>query len=79
MFHSYELATISCSSHIYGEMSLIDQNPLAELSCRKSGGCHVHQIASHLFFLNWTWDERFEDFIRTGKPTHIQQELPRDE
>ena len=19
-------------------------------------------------FLNWTWDERFEDFLRTGKP-----------
>jgi hypothetical protein len=46
MFHSYEWATISCSSHIYGEKSLVDQNPLAELYCRKSGGCHVHQIAS---------------------------------
>jgi SAM-dependent methyltransferase len=26
-------------------------------------------------FLNWTWDERFEDFIRTGKPAHIHQEM----
>ena len=30
-------------------------------------------------FLNWTWDERFEDFLRTGKPTQIHQELSNDE
>jgi SAM-dependent methyltransferase len=30
-------------------------------------------------FLNWSWDERFEDFIRTGKPTQIHQELSNDE
>src|SRR5258708_15506365 len=30
-------------------------------------------------FLNWTWDERFEDFIRTGKPTQIHQEMSTDE
>jgi hypothetical protein len=30
-------------------------------------------------FLNWTWDERFEDFIRTGKPTPIHQEMSNDE
>jgi len=30
-------------------------------------------------FLNWTWDERFEDFLRTGKPTHIHQEMSNDE
>src|SRR5260370_7943946 len=30
-------------------------------------------------FLNWTWDERFEDFIRSGEPTHIQQEMSKDE
>src|SRR6266576_2131535 len=30
-------------------------------------------------FLNWTWDERFEDFLRTGKPTHIHQEMSKDE
>jgi len=30
-------------------------------------------------FLNWTWDERFEDFLRTGKPAHIHQELSNDE
>jgi SAM-dependent methyltransferase len=30
-------------------------------------------------FLNWTWDERFEDFIRTGKPTQIHQEMSNDE
>ena len=26
-------------------------------------------------FLNWTWDEGFEDFIRTGKPARIHQEM----
>src|SRR5258708_10170400 len=30
-------------------------------------------------FLNWTWDERFEDFIRTGRPTQIHQEMSIDE
>src|SRR6266487_3094738 len=30
-------------------------------------------------FLNWTWDERFEDFIRSGEPTHIHQEMSNDE
>src|SRR5260370_20200156 len=30
-------------------------------------------------FLNWTWDERFEDFLRTGKPAHIHQEMSNDE
>jgi 2-polyprenyl-3-methyl-5-hydroxy-6-metoxy-1,4-benzoquinol methylase len=30
-------------------------------------------------FLNWTWDERFEDFIRTGKPTQIHQEMSTNE
>ena len=30
-------------------------------------------------FLNWTWDERFEDFIRTGRPTQIHQEMSNDE
>jgi 2-polyprenyl-3-methyl-5-hydroxy-6-metoxy-1,4-benzoquinol methylase len=30
-------------------------------------------------FLNWTWDERFEDFLRTGKPTQIHQEMSNDE
>jgi O-methyltransferase domain/Dimerisation domain len=30
-------------------------------------------------FLNWTWDERFEDFIRTGEPAHIHQEMSPDE
>lgn len=25
-------------------------------------------------FLNWTWDERIEDFIRSGEPTHIHHE-----
>ncbi len=30
-------------------------------------------------FLNWSWDERFEDFIRTGKPTQIHQELSQEE
>src|SRR5258708_16033390 len=30
-------------------------------------------------FLNWSWDERFEDFLRTGKPTHIHQEMSHDD
>jgi SAM-dependent methyltransferase len=30
-------------------------------------------------FLNWSWDERFEDFLRTGKPTQIHQEMSNDE
>jgi hypothetical protein len=30
-------------------------------------------------FLNWTWDERFEDFLRTGKPAHIHQEMSHDQ
>src|SRR5260370_28533851 len=30
-------------------------------------------------FLNWTWDEGFEDFIRTGKPARIHQEMSHDE
>src|SRR5204863_8240414 len=30
-------------------------------------------------FLNWTWNERFEDFIRTGKPARIHQEMSSDE
>ena len=30
-------------------------------------------------FLNWNWDERFEDFLRTGKPVHIHQEMSSDE
>src|SRR5437763_3094639 len=30
-------------------------------------------------FLNWTWDERFEHFLRTGKPTHIHKEMLKDE
>src|SRR6266581_1487107 len=30
-------------------------------------------------FLNWTWDERFEDFIRTGRPTHIHREMSHDQ
>jgi SAM-dependent methyltransferase len=30
-------------------------------------------------FLNWTWDERLEDFLRTGKPAHIHQEMSNDE
>jgi hypothetical protein len=30
-------------------------------------------------FLNWTWDEHFEDFIRTGEPAHIHQEMSQDE
>jgi SAM-dependent methyltransferase len=30
-------------------------------------------------FLNWTWDERFEDFIWTGKPVRIHQEMSNDE
>jgi 2-polyprenyl-3-methyl-5-hydroxy-6-metoxy-1,4-benzoquinol methylase len=30
-------------------------------------------------FLNWSWDERFEDFLRTGQPTHIHQEMSHDE
>jgi len=30
-------------------------------------------------FLNWTWDERFEDFIRSGEPTHIHQEMSNEE
>ncbi len=30
-------------------------------------------------FLNWTWNERFEDFIRTGKPARIHQEMSNDE
>src|SRR5260370_17159101 len=30
-------------------------------------------------FLNWTWDERFEDFIRTGEPAHIHQEMSPDQ
>lgn len=30
-------------------------------------------------FLNWSWDERFEDFLRTGKPVHIHQEMSIDE
>src|SRR5258707_9331870 len=30
-------------------------------------------------FLNWSWDERFEDFLRTGKPTQIHQEMSHDE
>ena len=30
-------------------------------------------------FLNWSWDERFEDFLRTGEPAHIHQEMSHDE
>src|SRR6266699_4080677 len=30
-------------------------------------------------FLNWTWDERFEDFLRTGTPTQIHQEMSHDD
>jgi len=30
-------------------------------------------------FLNWTWNELFEGFLRTGKPTHIHQEMSNDE
>lgn len=30
-------------------------------------------------FLNWTWEEHFEDFIRTGKPARIHQEMSNDE
>jgi len=30
-------------------------------------------------FLNWTWDERFEGFLRTGKSPHIHQEMSNDE
>jgi SAM-dependent methyltransferase len=30
-------------------------------------------------FLNWTWDERFEDFLRTGEPAHIHQEMSPDQ
>ncbi len=30
-------------------------------------------------FMNWTWDERFEDFLRTGEPAHIHQGMSQDE
>jgi SAM-dependent methyltransferase len=30
-------------------------------------------------FLNWAWEEHFEDFIRTGKPARIHQEMSNDE
>src|SRR5258706_15964757 len=30
-------------------------------------------------FLNWSWDERFEDFLRTGTPTQIHQEMSSDD
>src|SRR5215469_8684190 len=46
MFHLCEWATISCSPHIHGKMSFVDQNPLVELSCRQLGGVMCIYTAS---------------------------------
>jgi SAM-dependent methyltransferase len=72
------LFALAGAGYVYNKETCYTLAPVARKWLLKSSPQSLYDYM--LFnFLNWTWDERFEDFIRTGKPARIHQEMSNDE